>query len=295
MLYTVLLVAAEGGIKLAEGNGNASSVFVRSSSSSSNGYYSLDNAHYGGDRGDVFGPAGLDYNRGDGRGNSSGNSSSSVQWWAPTFDGVLEAVPLIVFSFGCQAQVIPLFNALPPRLQTTRSFMPVIVTAPALYGLMVTVVGLFGVLAFPGIKISGDVMQGFPATSVPAVTGRAALSVALTLMMPLLMWPNRDSVTAIVKVCFPRKPKSQLGHVVSTVVLLGVEFTLAVVSPGVEKVYGLLGATAGSFLFFIWPAVCVLRTRHPSFGIGSRISGWLVLLFGLAVASLGTYAVVKNP
>lgn len=61
-----------------------------------------------------------------------------------------------------------------------------------------------------------------------------------------------------------------------------------------HKVYGFLGATAGSFLFFIWPSVCVLRTRHPAFGIPLRISAWLVLLFGLAVASLGTYAVVMK-
>lgn len=128
---------------------------------------------------------------------------------------------------------------------------------------------VFGVLAFPGIVLSGDVMQGFPSTSIPAVTGRVALVIALTLMMyeylqfssvvhtlslhkpplllradvpctqnkrPLLMWPNRDSVTAIVKACAPRRPKSQVGHVIVTVLLTVVEFTLAVVSPGVEKV-----------------------------------------------------------
>lgn len=42
---------------------------------------------------------------------------------------------------------------------------------------------VFGVLAFPGIVLSGDVMQGFPSTSIPAVTGRVALVIALTLMM----------------------------------------------------------------------------------------------------------------
>ena len=114
----------------------------------------------------------------------------------------------------------------------------------------------------------------------------------MTLMMPLLMWPNRDSVTAIVKACAPRRPKSQISHVIITVVLTLAEFTLAVVSPGVEKVYGFLGATAGSFLFFIWPSICVLRMSHPSFSLMHRVSAWLVLLFGLAVASLGTYAVV---
>ena len=48
---------------------------------------------------------------GDGVG-GGGHSPGAVQWWDPTIEGLLAATPLIVFSFGCQAQVIPLFNAL---------------------------------------------------------------------------------------------------------------------------------------------------------------------------------------
>lgn len=105
LMYTVVLVTAEGAMKLA------------SSTNSTYGGGDVSSAILANARGaEIFGPpstaSGASIAAAAGVGNSSSSNSTGSIWWNPTFDGVLEATPLIVFSFGCQAQVIPLFNAM---------------------------------------------------------------------------------------------------------------------------------------------------------------------------------------
>ena len=114
LMYTVVLVTTEGVMKLANSSSSSNASNAAGAPGGLLGGAATEGA-------EAFGPlttadARILGNSSSGNGTGGGGSI----WWNPTLDGVLEATPLIVFSFGCQAQVIPLFNAMPPREQTTR-------------------------------------------------------------------------------------------------------------------------------------------------------------------------------
>jgi amino acid permease len=114
-------------------------------------------------------------------------------WDEATLTGVLRAWPMIVFSFGCQAQVISIFEDLPvpESKRTVGRFMTIVWAACSANTALVVFTGLFGVLAFPYQHLQGDVLKMLPPDSPEATISRACLSLSLVFMSPLLVWPIR--------------------------------------------------------------------------------------------------------
>jgi amino acid permease len=169
-----------------------------------------------------------------------------VAWNKLSLDKFVSFAPVVIFAFGCQVQMTPIYWSLPARSRSVAEFVPVFSTAVFGYFILVVCVGVFGVLAFPSHKFDcGDVLLNFDPRSTSAIIGRLALTVSLSLMSPLLVFPARESMK---NALFPgeywqwqdesgeKQPAlARVVHVLITCTILGCSFAVAA---SVEKVVG---------------------------------------------------------
>lgn len=164
------------------------------------------------------------------------------------------------------------------------------------YACLACFIGVLGVLAFPGMTVGdfpGDILTALPERSLPSITGRVSLALALTFMVPLLIWPMRAStLNSIAALGLTVTARTPACHTVVTILIIGLTNLVASYLHQVQIVYGLVGSIGGSFIFFIWPSLCYLRCdecrRQPWSG-PLRVAAKLLLVFGVLLAILGTY------
>jgi len=253
----------------------------------------------------------------------------AFSWWEPASAvAFMKAAPLIVFSFGCQVQLPPLYAELVSKIDPNRetsaayrigNFVKVIVTAVGTFMLIVLAIGTFGCLAFPSKQKhyadmkSGDILKVFDSGYMPATVARMSLTLALAFMIPLLLWPVRVSLWAGMAFLnlgpSATEKKKAVGsempyfyHVALSLLILLVTTLIAALLDNLGLVFSVLGAVGGSIMFYIYPASCfvVLVKTHASRGtplLAERTQwmwlalGYLLIGFGLLMCVLGTAAI----
>lgn len=122
-------------------------------------------------------------------------SITDLEWFHFDVQQFLGVAPILVYSLGCQVQVLPIFWELPKELRTPGTFRTIAFISVGSCLFLFCAVGICGVLAFDeGSSLPGDIVKAFPHGSGEAMAIRAALSVSLMLMCPLLVWPTRRSI-----------------------------------------------------------------------------------------------------
>jgi amino acid permease len=330
------------------------------------------------------------------------HQTNYVNWNELSSSNLVSFAPVIVFAFGCQVQVTPIYWSLPSRERSVSRFVPLFSAAVFSAFAVFVAMGTFGVLAFPSRKFdSGDVLLNFDPKSTTAIVGRLALTVSLSLMSPLLVFPARDSIKAASFSCLGNQSGGSSGgggrgkatdgdghdgeqythfaelmHVVITCAIIGCTFAIAAsvekvstswfaylidlcrpywdgetqvyfrvycihalynlvsflltpsflpLSLQVGVVYDLLGSFGGSFLFYIFPAICYLKlcadrrttssggcsskgSRRRSSGAarnsntpmppelqewwGFHVLAWTMVIWGVLIAILGISSVL---
>jgi amino acid permease len=119
-------------------------------------------------------------------------------WASASVQGSLNSLPVMIYALGCQVQAVPVFAELPAAAQEPVRFtlkvagMAVIAAASAY-----TVAGMFGVFAFGWEgALSGDIVTDLPA-GAPGVVARIMLTVSAAAVLPLLVWPMRRAIAAL--------------------------------------------------------------------------------------------------
>jgi amino acid permease len=252
------------------------------------------------------------------------NATLAPAWWHPpaaassddkaAYAAALgSALPVLLYSFGCQFQVFDIFASVMqgrPQGGGVAFFVPSVLGAVLAMTLLFSIVGIFGVFAFPGQAISGNILQILPHKGTLGAIAQAVLVVALCAAAPLIVHPARaclmgavmprflsassspsavvatetDQIEGIEKeeeeeeedkvvgegMSTRSRPPSFRQRVLLTTAIVAVAAGLAVSRIDFLVIVEAMGSFLCSPLFFIAPGVSLMRTALAKTGQRSR-------------------------
>lgn len=223
-----------------------------------------------------------------------------------SFQGYSLAFPIIVFSFSCQAQFFSIqegcgADSMKFVIETSMSIIFVV------YGT---------IMCFAYVSClentSENVLTNFP--FIRPVDGsfdfymaftHLAYAITLILGFPLNVFPCRHTVEMLFQAADvengadPRQPVPRLVSMVISFCIVMAALLLAVVTPGIDVILGLLGASAASLLSFIVPASCRVAQNIRDRGSGGlfdskQILPVLTIILGVGVAVWSSYVYLRD-
>eukprot|EP00450_Noctiluca_scintillans_P008260 CAMPEP_0194495736 /NCGR_PEP_ID=MMETSP0253-20130528/13232_1 /TAXON_ID=2966 /ORGANISM="Noctiluca scintillans" /LENGTH=484 /DNA_ID=CAMNT_0039337037 /DNA_START=33 /DNA_END=1484 /DNA_ORIENTATION=- len=191
----------------------------------------------------------------------------------------LNAVPIIMLSYGCQVQVPQVYSELKQR-SLSRMRMVFFYVGACCFAFY-AVVGIMGVAAVGGplvadtpqagvpahdVLVPGNVLSGLPLHDMVALSMRLAMAISVTLVYPMLCLPCRSAIDHLLFAGLDEKrPASQwakvVRHAVETLGIAGLAFFFACSGADLAHVFGFTGATAGAVICYILPPACFLKLR----------------------------------
>lgn len=165
-------------------------------------------------------------------------------------------IPIIAFAFVCHPEVLPIYtelrNANKKRMQAVAN-----VSILAMF-VMYLLTALFGYLTFY-TRVEPELLHTYShvdTTDVLILCVRLAVLVAVTLTVPVVLFPIRR---AVLQIFFPDKPFHWARHVLIAFGLIFVVNLLVIFVPSIKDIFGVIGATSAPSLIFILPAIFYIR------------------------------------
>ncbi|KAM4675539.1 sodium-coupled neutral amino acid transporter 4 isoform 1-T2 [Discoglossus pictus] len=189
------------------------------------------------------------------------------------------AIPILAFAFVCHPEVLPLYSELKSR--SRRKMQNVSNVSIAAMLAMYLFAALFGYLTFYG-EVQDELLHTYTKVykfDTLLLCVRLAVLVAVTLTVPIVLFPIRSSITTML---FPGRPFSLLRHFLIAFVLLALNNTLVIFVPTIKDIFGFIGASAATMLIFILPAAFYLRiVKKEPFRSPQKIGALIFLIVGV--------------
>ncbi|KAL8222683.1 UNVERIFIED_CONTAM: hypothetical protein K2H54_077938 [Gekko kuhli] len=191
------------------------------------------------------------------------------------------AVPILTFSFVCHPAILPIYEELKDR--SRRRMMKVSNVSFFAMFLMYLLAALFGYLTFYG-NVEPELLHTYSnmlGADVLLLIVRLAVLMAVTLTVPVVIFPIRSSITQLL--C-AGKEFSWVRHIAITIALLAFTNILVIFVPTIRDIFGFIGASAAAMLIFILPSAFYIKLvkKEPMKSV-QKIGALLFLLSGMFV------------
>uniref|UniRef100_F1MM24 Solute carrier family 38 member 4 n=2 Tax=Bos TaxID=9903 RepID=F1MM24_BOVIN len=199
------------------------------------------------------------------------------------------AIPILAFAFVCHPEVLPIYSELKDR---SRRKMQT-VSNVSITGMLVMylLAALFGYLTFYG-EVEDELLHAYSKVytfDTPLLMVRLAVLMAVTLTVPIVLFPIRTSVTTLL---FPKRPFSWIRHFLIAAIIIALNNVLVILVPTIKYIFGFIGASSATMLIFILPAVFYLKlVKKEPFRSPQKVGALIFLVVGI-IFMMGSMALI---
>uniref|UniRef100_A0A452SXL6 Solute carrier family 38 member 4 n=1 Tax=Ursus maritimus TaxID=29073 RepID=A0A452SXL6_URSMA len=199
------------------------------------------------------------------------------------------AIPILAFAFVCHPEVLPIYSELKDRSRRKMQTVSNISITGML--VMYLLAALFGYLTFYG-EVEDELLHAYSKVytfDTPLLMVRVAVLVAVTLTVPIVLFPIRTSVTTLL---FPKRPFSWIRHFLIAAILLALNNVLVILVPTIKYIFGFIGASSATMLIFILPAVFYLKlVKKEPLRSPQKVGALIFLVVGI-IFMIGSMALI---